>query len=139
RRSAPRPSAGATAGAITAGTLSSMLPRTWTPRAAPSASSGRAGGAAFGNVEETGMAGLDGPQSTRRAAAANCATLRPWRLTRQGMAGDRRQSGLPAARGLAPLRWLALLAVAGALGACASLGFMTDPHPPVVFVHGNGD
>ncbi len=55
------------------------------------------------------------------------------------MAGDRRQSGLPAARGLAPLRWLALLAVAGALGACASLGFMTDPHPPVVFVHGNGD
>lgn len=55
------------------------------------------------------------------------------------MDDDRRLFALAAASGLArPLRWLATLAVA-ALGACAQLGLMTDPYPPVIFVHGNGD
>lgn len=55
------------------------------------------------------------------------------------MAGDRRLSAWLAASALArSLRWLAMLAVA-ALAACAQLGLMTDPYPPVIFVHGNGD
>ncbi|RPH64115.1 MAG: twin-arginine translocation pathway signal [Burkholderiales bacterium] len=37
-----------------------------------------------------------------------------------------------------PLRWLAIVATVS-LGACAHLGLRGDPHPPIVFVHGEGD
>jgi len=61
--------------------------------------------------------------------------------TRSGRSGTGRgrAGGAPRTRGCAwPLRWLAILAVA-TLGACAHVSLLFDRHPPVVFVHGNGD
>src|SRR5690606_9849825 len=61
--------------------------------------------------------------------------------TRSGRSGtgQGRAGGASRSRGCArPLRWLAILAVA-TLGACAHVSLLFDRHPPVVFVHGNGD